>query len=85
MLSALFLVMVAALPESGRLVALAPLIGGVVLLWRFGDAVRPRRLPVAFTAVLSPSASAQAWPSMKSAPMVNASARANWNGISARV
>jgi hypothetical protein len=49
-LSVLFLVMVAALPEAGRLVALAPLIGGVVLLWRFGDAVRPRRLPVAITA-----------------------------------
>ena len=49
-LSAVFLVTVAALPAEGKLVALAPLIGGLVLLWRFGDKVRPRMLPAAVTA-----------------------------------
>lgn len=48
-LSAVFLVMIAALPGAGRLVALAPLIGGVVLLCRFHDAVRPKLLPAAVT------------------------------------
>jgi hypothetical protein len=50
-LSVIFLITVAALPAEGRLVALAPLIGGLVLLWRFRDKVRPRMLPVAVTAV----------------------------------
>jgi hypothetical protein len=50
-LSVVFLVMIAALPGAGRLVALAPLIGGVVLLCRFRDAVRPKLLPAAVTAV----------------------------------
>jgi hypothetical protein len=45
-----FLVMIAALPAAGRLVALAPLIGGLVLLWRFRDTVRPTPLPAAVTA-----------------------------------
>jgi hypothetical protein len=49
-LSAMFLVMITALPRSGKLVALAPLIGGLVLLWRFRDAVRPRPVPAAMTA-----------------------------------
>jgi len=49
--SAIFLVMVIALPAAGRLVALAPLAGGLVLLWRFRDAVRPRLLPVAAAVV----------------------------------
>ncbi|MCA2213570.1 hypothetical protein [Jidongwangia harbinensis] len=49
-LSAVFLMTVAALPAEGRLVALAPLVGGLVLLWRFGDQVRPRMLPAAITA-----------------------------------
>jgi hypothetical protein len=49
-LSVIFLVTVAALPAEGKLVALAPLAGGLVLLWRFGDQVRPRMLPVAVTA-----------------------------------
>ncbi|GGK99042.1 hypothetical protein [Mangrovihabitans endophyticus] len=46
-LSAIFLVMIVALPGAGRLVALAPLIGGVVVMWRFRDAVAPHRLPAA--------------------------------------
>ncbi len=50
-LSAVFLITVAALPAEGRLVALAPLAGGLVLLWRFQDKVRPRMLPVAVTTV----------------------------------
>lgn len=50
-LSVIFMVTVAALPSAGKLVALAPLIGGLVLLWRFGDKVRPRMLPAAVTAV----------------------------------
>jgi hypothetical protein len=49
--SAIFLVMVAVLPAEGRLVALAPLAGGLVLLWRFRDLVRPRLLPPAATVV----------------------------------
>jgi hypothetical protein len=49
-LSAVFLVTVAALPAEGRLVSLAPLLGGLVLLWRFGDQVRPRMLPAAVSA-----------------------------------
>jgi hypothetical protein len=46
-LSALFLIMVIALPPAGRLVAVAPLIGGLVLLWRFRDQVQPPMLPAA--------------------------------------
>jgi hypothetical protein len=49
-LSAIFLVTVVALPAEGRLVSLAPLVGGLVLLWRFQDKVRPRMLPAAVTA-----------------------------------
>jgi hypothetical protein len=47
--SGLLLAMVPALPPAGRLVALAPLIGALVLLWRFRDAVHPRVLPVPLT------------------------------------
>lgn len=47
-LSAVFLVTVAALPAAGRLIALAPLAGGLVMLWR-RDGVRPRMLPAAMT------------------------------------
>ncbi len=47
--SGLLLVMVPALPPAGRLVVLAPLAGGLVLLWRFGDGARPRVLPTPLT------------------------------------
>jgi hypothetical protein len=50
-LAVLFLVMVIALPEAGRLVVLAPLIGGLVLLWRFRDQVAPPMLPVAMAVI----------------------------------
>jgi hypothetical protein len=50
-LAAVFLAVVVALPGPGRLVALAPLVGGLVLLWRFRDEVRPPVLPAAFTAI----------------------------------
>lgn len=46
----LLLVMAPALPPVGRLVVLAPLIGGLVLLWRFREALHPRVLPVPLTA-----------------------------------
>jgi hypothetical protein len=46
-----FLGLVVLLPGAGKLVALAPLTGGLVLLWRFRDSVRPRLLPPAMTAV----------------------------------
>jgi hypothetical protein len=46
-----FLAMVVLLPDAGRLVALAPLVGALVLLWRSGDAVRPRLLPAAFSVI----------------------------------
>ncbi len=49
-LTVVFLIVVAALPAAGRLVALALPAGGLVLLWRFRDSVRPRMLPVAMTA-----------------------------------
>jgi hypothetical protein len=49
-LSAIFLGTVVALPAAGRLVALAPLAGGLILLWRFQDKVEPRLLPAAVTA-----------------------------------
>ncbi|HET6532572.1 MAG TPA: hypothetical protein VFH03_18445 [Actinoplanes sp.] len=48
--SAAFLVIVVLLPAAGRPVALAPLAGGLVLLWRFSDRVVPRMLPAAVTA-----------------------------------
>ncbi|BFU42682.1 hypothetical protein KRMM14A1004_09190 [Krasilnikovia sp. MM14-A1004] len=48
--SAVFVVVIAALPEAGRLVALAPLVGGLVLVWRSRDSVRPRALAAAVTA-----------------------------------
>jgi hypothetical protein len=49
--SAVFLIVVVALPASGRLVALAPLAGGLVLLWRAREVVRPRLLPLAAAVV----------------------------------
>ncbi|MEV6298475.1 hypothetical protein AB0M02_03615 [Actinoplanes sp. NPDC051861] len=48
-LGVLFLVMVIALPGVGRLVALSPLIGGLVMLWRLRPQVTPRTLPAALT------------------------------------
>ncbi|RZU49917.1 hypothetical protein EV385_1674 [Krasilnikovia cinnamomea] len=48
--SAVFVVVIAALPGAGRLVALAPLVGGLVLVWRSRDTVRPRALAAAVTA-----------------------------------
>lgn len=45
--SGVFLIVVAALPQTGRLVALAPLAGGMVLLWRAREHVRPPMLPAA--------------------------------------
>ena len=48
-LSPVFLAVVAALPPAGRLVSLAPLLGGLVVLWRFRDKVRPRSMPAAVT------------------------------------
>jgi hypothetical protein len=50
-LSAAFLVLTVLLPPAGRLLVLAPLIGGLSLLWRFRDQVEPRVLPVALTVV----------------------------------
>ncbi|MFF5293580.1 hypothetical protein [Paractinoplanes globisporus] len=50
-LAAPFLLMVVALPAVGRLVVIAPLVGGVVLLWRFRDQVQPTVLPAALAVV----------------------------------
>ncbi|GAB1642753.1 hypothetical protein KRMM14A1259_31760 [Krasilnikovia sp. MM14-A1259] len=50
LLSVVFLAMIVALPGAGRLVALAPLAGGLVLVWRSRDDVRPRALPAAVAA-----------------------------------
>ncbi|WP_250001896.1 hypothetical protein [Actinoplanes sp. M2I2] len=46
-LGGVFLVMAVALPAAGRLVVVAPLLGGLVLLWRFRDQVRPPMLTAA--------------------------------------
>ena len=48
--SALFLVLSAVLPGVGKLVALAPLAGAMVLLLRYRDTVLPSPLPVAMAA-----------------------------------
>jgi hypothetical protein len=50
-ISAVFLVVVILLPGSGRLVALVPLAGALVLLWRSRAEVRPALLPLAVTIV----------------------------------
>lgn len=50
-LAVVFAAMVIALPEMGRLVTLAPLVGGLVLLWRFRDEVQPPVLPIALAVV----------------------------------
>ncbi|MGK5678923.1 hypothetical protein [Actinoplanes sp. URMC 104] len=42
-----FLAMAVVLPPAGRLVVVAPLAGGLVLLWRFRDQVRPPMLTAA--------------------------------------
>jgi hypothetical protein len=49
-LALVFLVLAAALPGVGKLVALAPLAGGMVLLLRYRDRVRPTPLPSALAA-----------------------------------
>ncbi|WP_433369581.1 hypothetical protein ACQPZX_43835 [Actinoplanes sp. CA-142083] len=46
-----FLLMLVVLPPAGRLVVIAPLAGGVVLLWRFRDQVQPTILPSALAVV----------------------------------
>ncbi len=53
-LATIFLILAAALPGVGKLVALAPLAGAMVLLARYRDRVRPGPLPAALgsTAVL---------------------------------
>ena len=50
-LSVIFLGVVLALPAAGKLVALAPLIGGLALLWRAREVIRPPVLPVAAAVV----------------------------------
>jgi hypothetical protein len=50
-LSGAFVLITVLVPPAGRLVVLAPLIGGLSLLWRFRDQVEPRMLPVVLTAV----------------------------------
>jgi hypothetical protein len=46
-----FVLIISALPAAGKVVALAPLIGALALLWRFRDAVRPQVLPAAISVV----------------------------------
>jgi hypothetical protein len=50
-LTAIFVVMIAALPSAGKVVALAPLIGALALLWRAREVIRPTVLPVAISVV----------------------------------
>jgi hypothetical protein len=49
LLGAAFLLMIIFLPEAGRLVVLAPLIGGLSLLWRMRAQVTPKMLTPALT------------------------------------
>jgi hypothetical protein len=49
--SAAFVLITVLLPPSGRLVVLAPLVGGLSLLWRFRDQVEPRLIPLALSLV----------------------------------
>ncbi len=46
-----FQLMVVALPGAGKLVALTPLLGALILLWRHHDQVVPRSLPVALSGI----------------------------------
>ncbi|MFI1989506.1 hypothetical protein [Actinoplanes sp. NPDC020271] len=46
-----FQLMVVALPGAGKLVALTPLAGALILLWRSHDQVVPRSLPFALSAI----------------------------------
>jgi hypothetical protein len=49
-LALIFLILAVALPDVGKLVALAPLAGALVLLLRYRERVRPAPLPSALTA-----------------------------------
>jgi hypothetical protein len=49
--AAVFLVVVILLPGSGRLLALVPLAGALLVLWRSRTEVRPALLPLAVTVV----------------------------------
>jgi hypothetical protein len=49
--SAIFVVMIVALPSAGKVVVLAPLIGAIALLWRAREVIRPSVLPVAVSVV----------------------------------
>lgn len=49
--SAAFVLITVLLPPTGRLVVLAPLVGGLSLLWRFRDQVEPRLIPLALSLV----------------------------------
>jgi hypothetical protein len=49
--SAAFVLITVLVPPAGRLVVLAPLIGGLSLLWRFRDQVEPRLVPLALSLV----------------------------------
>ncbi|MET0423844.1 MAG: hypothetical protein ABW046_08220 [Actinoplanes sp.] len=50
-LAVLFVGVLVPLPSAGRLVVLAPLVGGLVLLWRFRDQIQPVMLPAALSVV----------------------------------
>jgi hypothetical protein len=50
-ISAAFVLITILLPSSGRLIVLAPLVGGLSLLWRFRDQVEPRLTPLALSLV----------------------------------
>ena len=50
LLALVFLVLAVLLPDVGKLVALAPLAGALVLLLRYRERVRPASLPSALAA-----------------------------------
>ena len=49
--SGAFVLITVLLPPTGRLIVLAPLVGGLSLLWRFRDQVEPRLIPLALSLV----------------------------------
>ncbi|BEL11620.1 hypothetical protein Q0Z83_098110 [Actinoplanes sichuanensis] len=49
LLGAAFLLMIIFLPQAGRLVVLAPMVGALSLMWRLREQVVPKMLPLALT------------------------------------
>ncbi|WP_433791927.1 hypothetical protein [Actinoplanes sp. CA-252034] len=49
LLGGAFLLMIIFLPQAGRLVVLAPMVGALSLMWRLREQITPKMLPLALT------------------------------------